>query len=75
MEERLAFQKRVAGWPQHWFQEAESGHKPWIYYLSDRFLEELMALVEKTLDDLGKFVEEKKIGVVVVDWPFEEDPD
>lgn len=75
MEERLAFQQRVAGWPEHWFAKAESDHKPWIYYLSDSFLTELIKLIERTLDDMGKFVDENKIGLVVVDWPFEEDHD
>ena len=72
MQQRLAFQRQIEAWPTHWFEKSESDHKPWIFYLSQSFLDEFMALINPTLDGMGAFIEEKRIGVVTVPWPFED---
>lgn len=70
LPQRLAFQQQVDTWPAHWFKKAESDHKPWIFYLSQSFLDEFIALINLTLDSMGTFIKEKRIGVVTVPDPL-----
>ena len=39
--ERSAFERRIVddGWPQDWFTQATTDGKPWVFYLSDTFVQ------------------------------------
>ena len=56
-DERRKFAERLAReWPSHWFSSAETGGEPWIFYMSDEFVDHCLATVEAILDGLGGFV-------------------
>jgi hypothetical protein len=61
VNERDAFETRIAreGWPQQWFDRAQSNHKPWIIYLSPAFVEHCLKTIDRILDAIGAFVREK----------------
>ncbi len=56
--ERLAFAKtiEVNGWDPAWFSKATSGGEPWMFYMSDAFIDHCLAMVEQIFDALGAFV-------------------
>jgi hypothetical protein len=61
IEERDLFAKRIADerWPSDWFSEATSGDKPWIFYLSDKFIEHCLTTIDNVLDTIGVFVRDE----------------
>ncbi len=56
--ERNAFERRIAadGWPQDWFAQASSDGKPWVFYLSDTFVQHCLTMVDQIFAGLGAFV-------------------
>lgn len=58
VEEREAFEALIAdaGWPSDWFSKATSDDKPWIFYMSDAFVDHSLATIEEVLSGLGAFV-------------------
>jgi hypothetical protein len=55
--ERRKFAERVAReWPPHWFTSASTGGLPWIFYMSDAFVDHCLTTVDAILDGLGRFV-------------------
>ena len=61
VEERDRFAKRMCdeGWPSDWFIQSTTDDKPWIFYLSDKFIEHCMSTVEQVLNAIGAFVRDK----------------
>ena len=53
-----AFERRIEsdGWPGDWFDRATSAGKPWVFYLSDTFVDHCLATVEQIFSGLGAFV-------------------
>lgn len=56
--DRGAFERRIVedGWPQDWFSQATSDGKPWVFYLSDTFVQHCLATVDQIFAGLGAFV-------------------
>lgn len=56
--ERSAFERRIVtdDWPQGCFSQATSDRKPWIFYLSDTFVQHCLATVDHIFAGLGAFV-------------------
>lgn len=65
VEERTKFAKRLDDkeWPVDWFTKAESDHKPWIFYLSDTFIETCLKMIDQVLAGVGRYVVENKIQI------------
>jgi hypothetical protein len=65
LEERESFSQciRREGWPENWFSLATSGDKPWIFYLSEHYIEHCLEITEQVLDALGTF-----IGKELISW-------
>lgn len=59
VRERFAKQMDQEGWPSDWFIKATTGDKPWIFYLSDKFIEHCLATVDLVLDAIGSFVRDE----------------
>ncbi len=57
-DERTAFAKRISdeGWPAEWFNQATSGGRPWVFYITDAFVDHCLTAAERILDGLGAFV-------------------
>jgi hypothetical protein len=58
VSERTRFERRIAtaGWPVDWFSKAATGGEPWIFYLSDTFVDYCLTTTENVLSGLGAFV-------------------
>ena len=56
--ERSAFERRIVadGWPQDWLSQATSDSQPWVFYLSDTFVQHCLATVDQIFAGLGAFV-------------------
>jgi hypothetical protein len=61
--ERAKFKKRISAenWPKDWFEQSSSGHKPWIFYLSDVFIEHCFDTIEAVMEALGGFYRERSL--------------
>ncbi len=57
-EERLEFAKTIESrtWDPSWFSRATSGGEPWIFYLSDTFVDHCLAMIDHILEGFGAFV-------------------
>lgn len=56
-DELRKFDERFAReWPPHWFTSAKTGSQPWIFYMSDAFVDHCLTTVDAILDGLGRFV-------------------
>ena len=51
--ERERFQKRTADWPSDWFSMATIDHKPWIFYLTDAFIDHCLTIIDSVLGGVG----------------------
>lgn len=58
LTERQLFAKRIVneGWPMSWFPNASTDNVPWVFYLSDEFVDHGLAITEQVLDAIGCFV-------------------
>ncbi len=56
-DQREKFQTRImqSGWPSNWFSVATSNEKPWVFYLTDTFIELCLDTVEEVITGIGKF--------------------
>lgn len=61
LEVRQRFEKRAneKGWPQHWISKASADEKPWIFCLSDDYIEEYLVTLDQVLDAIGGFVRDE----------------
>jgi len=56
-EIREKFAARIANdkWPSNWFDKACSGGQPWIFYLTDAFVDHCLEMIEAVLRGFGAF--------------------
>ncbi len=59
MNQRTKFVRTIAdqGWPEAWFSCSTTDHKPWIFYMTESFIEELLALIDGVLKGVGRLTE------------------
>jgi hypothetical protein len=50
-------------WPSDWFLEARTGDNPWIFYMSDPFIQHVLTTIEQVLETLGLFVRDGLAGM------------
>ena len=56
IDERESFANRVKTWPAGWFESATSNGRPWVWYLSDAFIERVVEFIDEVLDAAGQHV-------------------
>lgn len=56
LEHREKFANQVTKWPKAWFEKAESSHKPWVWYMSDAFIQRVLSFVDEVLDAAGQHI-------------------
>jgi hypothetical protein len=63
LDERVKFGKRIRckGWPNDWFSTATSDEEPWIFYLSEQYIEHCLEMIEQVLDAIGGFIRDDLI--------------
>lgn len=56
LAERQRFSKRIQNehW-SHWFSRAETGGRPWIYYMTRRFVDHCLATIDAVIDGIGAY--------------------
>jgi hypothetical protein len=53
--ERQKFDIRRTKWPSDWFSVSSSGHQPWIFYLTDTFVDRCFTVIDAVLGGIGAF--------------------
>ena len=53
--ERAKFAEQVGDWPDGWFRHSSHGDDPWIFYMSESFIEEWVSTAERLIDAFGAF--------------------
>jgi hypothetical protein len=53
-EKRASFGNRVKQWPSDWFGCATTNHKPWVWYMTDKFIERVLTLIDQVLEATGQ---------------------
>jgi hypothetical protein len=63
LDDRQKFEKRIAeaNWPGLWFSKATSGGDPWIFYLSEDFIQHALQTIDLIIKGLGHFVQENGV--------------
>ena len=58
MNERKKFDEmiREEGWPPEWFRKSESGGEPWIFYMSDQFVQHCLTTIDQVLEGVGRYL-------------------
>lgn len=58
LEARVKFADRMKNeeWPDEWFRMAESDDKPWIFYLTEEFVDHCFQMIDQIFDALGVYV-------------------
>lgn len=61
VNERSSFEKYITKdqWPSGWFAKATSGGSPWVFYLTEVFLDHCLATVDRIIDGIGGYVLER----------------
>ena len=57
LEERKRFARRLnnSGWPSDWFSSATSGDEPWMFYMTQTFIEYCIDTIEQIAVGIEKF--------------------
>jgi hypothetical protein len=57
-EAREKFSDRIKNesWPDIWFSQAMHGGQPWVFYMSDDFIETNLKLIDQVLEGAGKYI-------------------
>jgi hypothetical protein len=61
--ERQKFDIRRAKWPSNWFSVSTSGNQPWIFYVTDTFIDHCFVVMEAVLSGIGAFAREQSLLV------------
>jgi hypothetical protein len=63
--ERRAFVRRMEAekWPPEWFEHSSHGPDPWIFYMTDAFIDHCLKFVEAVLHGLGAFYRNLEAGL------------
>src|SRR3546814_8836871 len=56
IERREKCANQVARWTKGWFEKAESNQKPWVWYMSDAFIQRVLRFIDEVLDAAGQHI-------------------
>lgn len=59
--ERFANRIKNDSWPDTWFSQAMHDGKPWIFYMSNDFIETILILIDQLLEGVGKYLENNEL--------------
>lgn len=61
VEERKRFAKRISEteWPSDWFEKASSGSTPWVFYMSEVFIEHTVQMIDAIIEGIGEYCKER----------------
>lgn len=57
LHERHKFAKRIADakWPADWFATATSGGEPWVFYMTDAFVQRVIEMLDQVICGIGTY--------------------
>ncbi|WP_162930198.1 hypothetical protein [Pseudophaeobacter sp. EL27] len=60
VETRKKFQKRIDNkhWPKEWFEKSTKDDEPWIFYMSEEFIQHCLSMIDHVLVGAGEFFED-----------------
>ena len=60
-DERQKFGKYIKdkNWPSDWFTVATSGSEPWVFYMTDTFIDHCLVTINQVLRGIGAFARER----------------
>lgn len=60
LDVRQKFANRIKNdsWPIIWFSQATRDDQPWVFYMSDLFIENILRLIDQVLEGVGKYTSE-----------------
>ena len=63
--DRSAFEHKIAsaGWPPNWFSQATSDGRPWVFCISDTFVQHCLTAIDHVFAALGAFVRRNDRGL------------
>ncbi len=53
--EKFEMKLNKSGWPSDWFLRAMSNDKPWMFYMSPKFIEHCLGIVEEVIRGIEEF--------------------
>jgi hypothetical protein len=65
VDERNRFAERIdrgireEGWSSNWFEKATTGGTPWIFYLTNSFVDHCLNSIDRVIEGMGAFVKEQ----------------
>jgi len=65
VDERNRFAERIdrgireEGWSSDWFERSTTGGTPWIFYLTNSFVDHCLNSIDRVIEGMGTFVEEQ----------------
>jgi len=64
LDERQKFASQIEnnGWPNHWFTQAKRDNEPWVFYMSDDFIEHCLQIIDQVLEGVGRYLEQNGTG-------------
>nr|WP_314444422.1 hypothetical protein [uncultured Sphingomonas sp.] len=57
-ERREKFAERIRNWDPSWFICAQSGGKPWVWYMSDVFIARILSFIDEVIEGAGQHAHE-----------------
>jgi hypothetical protein len=56
LDRRESFASQRRQWPTKWFSSASSGGKAWVWYMTDVFVERILAFIDEVLEAAGEHI-------------------
>lgn len=56
VERRKKFANQVNKWPKGWFEKSESNNEPWVWYMSNAFIQRVLRFIDEVLDAAGQHI-------------------
>lgn len=55
---------KTEGWPREWFSRSTSDDDPWVFYMSDDFIEHCLQMIDHVLEGVGRYLSEDETGQI-----------
>ncbi len=59
--ERCKFENRLKSWPTDWFGKSISDNKPWMFYMSPKFIRHCLYVITQCVDGIEKFLSYRNV--------------
>ena len=62
IQERTKFDERLQSgdWPTGWFRKSTTSGDPWIFYMSDQFIQHCLTTIDEVLEGVGAYLKQQQ---------------